>query len=69
MVTEFGLTYPSVFDQGEQVRVALKQAGIPVTLFVGSEGKVIYLYNGTRLDEATLSELVKQHLGVAVPVG
>ncbi|GIF52910.1 thiol-disulfide isomerase/thioredoxin [Asanoa ferruginea] len=69
MVTEFGLTYPSVFDQGEQVRIALKQAGIPVTLFVDSTGKVAYLYNGTRLDEATLSNLVKQHLGVAVPVG
>jgi len=69
MVTEFGLTYPSVFDQGEQVRIALKQAGIPVTLFVDSAGKVVHLYNGTRLDEATLSNLVKQHLGVAVPVG
>ena len=69
MVTEFGLTYPSVFDQGERVRIALKQAGIPVTLFVDPAGKVVHLYNGTRLDEATLSNLVKQHLGVAVPVG
>jgi cytochrome c biogenesis protein CcmG/thiol:disulfide interchange protein DsbE len=69
MVTEFGLTYPSVFDQGEQVRIALKQAGIPVTLFVDPAGKVVHLYNGTRLDEATLSNLVKQQLGVAVPVG
>ena len=69
MVSEFGLSYPTVFDQGEQVRVALKQAGIPVTLFVDSAGKVVHLYNGTALDEAGLAALVKQHLGVAVPVG
>ncbi|SNT64913.1 Thiol-disulfide isomerase or thioredoxin [Asanoa hainanensis] len=69
MVTEFGLSYPSVFDQNEQVRVALKQAGIPVTLFVDATGKVVHLYNGTALDEAALTDLVQRHLGVAVPVG
>ena len=69
MVSEFGLVYPSVYDKSEQVRIALKQGGIPVTLFVDSAGKVINLYNGTALDEATLSGLVQQHLGVAVPVG
>ncbi|GIF65151.1 hypothetical protein Ais01nite_31860 [Asanoa ishikariensis] len=69
MVSEFGLSYPSVYDQGEQVRIALKQAGIPVTLFVDKAGKVVHLYNGTALDEAALTDLVQQKLGVAVPVG
>ncbi|MEV4536867.1 TlpA disulfide reductase family protein [Asanoa sp. NPDC049518] len=69
MVSEFGLSYPNVFDQSEQVRIALKQAGMPVTLFVDRSGKVVHLYNGTRLDEAALTGLVQRHLGVAVPVG
>lgn len=69
MVSEFGLSYPNVFDQAEQTRIALKRTGLPVTLFVDSAGKVVHLYNGTALDEAGLAALVKQHLGVAVPVG
>ncbi|GIF77098.1 TlpA family protein disulfide reductase [Asanoa siamensis] len=69
MATEFGLTYPSVYDQSEQVRIGLKQAGIPVTVLVDSAGKVAHLYNGARLDEAGLVKLIKQYLGVAVPVG
>jgi thiol-disulfide isomerase/thioredoxin len=69
LATEFGLSYPTVFDPNEQVRIALQQPGIPVTLFVDSAGKVVHLYNGARLDEAGLTDLVKQHLGVAVPVG
>ncbi|MDG4822393.1 TlpA disulfide reductase family protein [Asanoa sp. WMMD1127] len=69
MTSEFGLSFANVFDQGEQVRVALKQPGLPVTLFVDSAGKVVHLYNGTALDEARLADLVKRQLGVAVPVG
>lgn len=69
MVTEFGLPYPSVFDRDERVRIALAQPGLPVTLLVNSAGQVIYLHNSTRLDEASLTGLIEQHLGVAVPVG
>ncbi|MEV0718324.1 TlpA disulfide reductase family protein [Asanoa sp. NPDC050611] len=69
MVSEFGLTYATVFDDGERARIGLKLAGIPATLFVDSAGKVVYLYNGAPLDEAGLTELVQRHLGVAVPVG
>ena len=69
MVTEFGLPYPNVYDRGERVRIALQQPGIPVTLFVDRSGSVAHLYNGARLDEASLKALVTEHLGVAVPVG
>ncbi|GAA1879822.1 TlpA family protein disulfide reductase [Asanoa iriomotensis] len=69
MVSEFGLTYPNVFDNGERARIGLKLAGIPATLFVDKAGKVVHLYNGAPLDEAGLADLVKRHLGVAVPVG
>lgn len=69
MVSEFGLSYPTVFDNGEKARIGLKLAGIPATLFVDSAGKVVHLYNGAALDEEGLTDLVEKHLGVAVPVG
>jgi len=69
LVTEFGLPYPNVFDRDERVRIALEQPGIPITVLVNSAGQVIYLHNSARLDEASLTGLIEQHLGVAVPVG
>lgn len=59
-----GLGYPSVFDaKGELVRL-VRSGGIPVTLFVGRDGKVAYTKIG-ELGDGELAALAKQHLGVS----
>lgn len=67
LATDFGLTFPSLSDPGERLRLALRRNVLPMTLFVDSEGRVRYLYDSTALDDAKLTELVARHLGVAVP--
>ena len=66
-VDKLALTFPNLYDSQSQLRDALDGKPLPMTLFVDADGRIAYLYNGKVLDEATLDELVQQHLGVAVP--
>jgi thiol-disulfide isomerase/thioredoxin len=69
LADDLGLTFPSLDDPSQKVLNGLARQGLPVTVFVGADGKVRHVYNGTALDAASLTALVQQHLGVAVPVG
>jgi thiol-disulfide isomerase/thioredoxin len=69
LADQLGLTFPSLADPEQKVLAGLARPGLPVTAFVDAGGKVRHLYNGKALDEASLTALVRQHLGVAVPVG
>ncbi|MEG3633271.1 TlpA family protein disulfide reductase [Micromonospora palythoicola] len=64
---DFGVRFPMLFDQGKAFQRALERSAFPMTVFVGADGGVRYIDTSGALDDAQLAELVKQHLGIAVP--
>lgn len=67
LAADFGLTFPTLFDPGEKLRLKLERNVLPMTLFVDGQGRVRHVYDATALDDSLLAELVARHLGVAVP--
>ncbi|GAA0263871.1 TlpA disulfide reductase family protein [Cryptosporangium japonicum] len=63
---ELDVRFANVFDRGEEVRRALGVTALPATVFVSATGEVVHVYRGTPLTDATLTALVRQHLGVTV---
>jgi thiol-disulfide isomerase/thioredoxin len=66
---DFDLEFPSLFDRDGALPARLGTVGLPVTLFINEAGRLVHVYQGPPFDESRLSELVEEHLGVAVPVG
>ena len=58
-----GWTYPHVADPERTLRAALGVTGLPLTLFVDSEGRVVARHVGVIVSTEELMELVAQHLG------
>lgn len=67
LAQDLHLTFPTLFDPDEKLRLKLERNGLPLTLFVDGQGHIRYIYNSVALDEAGLDGLVRQHLGVTVP--
>jgi len=68
LAEELGITFPMLFDERSRLSAELAKqrrvsAALPTTLFV-ADGHIVFLYQGPALDEATLDQLVDQHLGV-----
>ncbi|WP_319461572.1 TlpA disulfide reductase family protein [Micromonospora sp. RTP1Z1] len=63
---DFGVRFPMLVDQGDAFERALHRNSFPLTLFVGADGRVRHTDATGALDDARLTELVRQHLGVAV---
>ncbi|MFD0819309.1 TlpA family protein disulfide reductase, partial [Micromonospora zhanjiangensis] len=66
LATDFGLTYPTLFDPDERLRRALARTALPVTLFVDGQGRVRHVDNTGALTDDTLAALVERHLDVPV---
>lgn len=64
---DFGLTFPTVFDPEQKLLRELGRAVLPITLFVDGKGRIRHRDETGALDDAELTELVRLHLGVAVP--
>ncbi|WP_320067755.1 TlpA family protein disulfide reductase [Micromonospora sp. RTGN7] len=64
---DFGIRFPVLFDQGESLRRGLNRNAIPLTVFVDADGRVRHVDTSGALDDARLAELVREHLGLAVP--
>ncbi|SIN25267.1 TlpA family protein disulfide reductase [Micromonospora cremea] len=64
---DFGVRFPILVDQGEALQRALNRNAIPLTLFVDAQGRIRHIDATGALDDARLAELVRQHLGLAVP--
>ncbi|RQX14810.1 TlpA family protein disulfide reductase [Micromonospora arida] len=64
---DFGVRFPILVDQGEALQRELKRNAIPLTLFVDADGQVRHIDASGALDDTRLAELVRQHLGLAVP--
>lgn len=64
---DYGVRFPILVDQGEALQRELKRNAIPLTLFVDADGRIRHIDATGALDDARLAELVRQHLGLAVP--
>jgi thiol-disulfide isomerase/thioredoxin len=60
-----GVTLPTLYDRDRKLASALGRAALPVTVFVGADGKR-YVYDRLPPDDAQLAELVRDHAGVTV---
>ncbi|WP_025617406.1 TlpA family protein disulfide reductase [Salinispora cortesiana] len=64
---DFGVRFPSLIDQGESLQRALGRKAIPMTVLVDANSQIRHVDVSGALDDARLAELVRVHLGVAVP--
>lgn len=64
---DFGVRFPTLVDQGEALQRALGRNAIPLTVLVGGDGRIRHVDASGALDDARLADLVRQHLGMAVP--
>ncbi|MGW5671111.1 TlpA family protein disulfide reductase [Micromonospora sp. NPDC003776] len=63
---DFGVRFPMLVDQGDAFERGLGRNAFPLTVFVGSDGRIRHTDSTGALDDARLAELVRQHLGVEV---
>ncbi len=63
---EARVRFANVYDRDQRARRALGVAGLPATVFVAADGRVVHVYNGPALDQPTLELLVEKHLGVVL---
>ncbi|MGV9216233.1 TlpA family protein disulfide reductase [Micromonospora sp. RB23] len=64
---DFGVRFPVLVDQGDALQRELRRNAFPLTLFVDAGGRIRHIDATGALDDASLTALVRQHLGVAVP--
>lgn len=64
LADDLGLKIPTLFDSSGELRRALGEPNLPLTLFIDSSGKVTK-YVGPALTDEKLAELVRERLGVA----
>lgn len=64
---DFGVRFPSLVDQGAALQRALGRNAMPMTVLVDGDGQVRHVDVSGALDDARLNDLVREHLGVAVP--
>jgi thiol-disulfide isomerase/thioredoxin len=67
LAEDLGVTFPALYDRQGALLPRLGGAGLPLTVFVGTGSQITYLHNSAPLDDAALTRLVRQHLGVVVP--
>ncbi|MBO4162067.1 MULTISPECIES: TlpA family protein disulfide reductase [Micromonospora] len=64
---DFGIRFPVLFDQGEALQRELRRTAVPLTLLVDAQGRIRHTDNSGALDDTRLADLVRRHLGLAVP--
>jgi thiol-disulfide isomerase/thioredoxin len=65
LLAQAGVHYPSVRDDAATTKASLQWgSGLPVTLFVRSDGTVAFEQHGALASRQQLDDLVHQHLGV-----
>jgi thiol-disulfide isomerase/thioredoxin len=66
VLADLGITYPTLYDKGEQLLHAIGRAALPATLLVDARGTIRYVANGgPPLTAPALTALVKQQLGIS----
>jgi thiol-disulfide isomerase/thioredoxin len=67
IVTDLFLTFPHLRDDSGELLRAIRRPGLPVTVLVSADGRVVRVYSGAPLTDASLRTLVREQLGVRVP--
>ncbi len=60
-----GLSYPIVYDQGEEVARRYGVSNLPTLVVINAEGRVVAIRTGLE-DESSIEDLVSQALGTAL---
>lgn len=63
LADDLGLTFPTLFDSTGELRRALGEAALPITIIVDASGRAV-VHTGPALTDQTLAELVQQNLGL-----
>jgi len=66
---ELGLTYPQLADPEAATRAPMRVQGLPMTVFLDSDGQVTHVEYGAVRSAADLAKLVKTYLDVDVELG
>lgn len=61
---DLGITFPALTDPDAQLPAQLGVVGLPATLYVDAEGQLAYRHLAGALDEETLADQAREHLGV-----
>lgn len=67
MLDELDVTFPSVFDPGNEFAQAIRNVSKPTTLLVSAEGEVVYVQSGAFQSYDDLREAVRTYLRVDLP--
>ena len=67
LLNDLDVTFPSVFDPGDEFSEAMGVVGKPTTLFVDEAGEVVFVHPGPFTTSDELSDLLEAHLGISVP--
>jgi thiol-disulfide isomerase/thioredoxin len=63
------LRFPMLADPDGKLMRQVGVSALPATLFLDAQGRISYLYNGPALDQAGLTRLGRERLGVVVSDG
>ncbi len=64
LLTDMGVTFPSVEDRSGSTRAPLTIPGPPVTYFVRADGVIVGRWDGQIQGEEQLSALMQEYLGI-----
>lgn len=64
LLTDMGVTFPSVEDRGGSTRAPLTIPGPPVTYFVRADGVIAGRWDGEIVGREQLSALMQEYLGI-----
>ncbi|MCW2752509.1 MAG: TlpA family protein disulfide reductase [Aeromicrobium sp.] len=59
-----GVTYPSLVDRSSSIKAALRVIGLPQTVFVDAQGRMVATERGPFRSYADLTAAIRTHLGV-----
>jgi thiol-disulfide isomerase/thioredoxin len=67
MLADLDVTFPSVFDPGNEFAREIRNVTKPTTLLVSEEGEVVYVQSGAFLSYDDLRDALRTYLGVELP--
>lgn len=66
LIEDLALGFPMLWDPDGALLHGVGRSILPVTLFIGPDGRIAHLYSGPPLDAAGVEALAATHLGVRV---
>ncbi len=65
LAQESGVTYPQLVDRAGRTRAPLRYAGLPQTIFVDEQGRMVFTERTPFRSYADVTAAIRRHLGVA----